>query len=461
MHDVSSVCVNGITNENVSPIPKPRNPNAVTARNNFYLQKIMFPRDIKLDECRVAIQGVPGWREIRDYDYIVFAYDFTVSGTFPDPNEAATPEEARMRAVRRECRGLVFSQATEKVISRRFHKFFNVNEVEETDQGRIDLTRPHILLKKEDGCLVAPFLSEGRVRWATKTGITEICTYLESDFLPHTNIDYYGFAEYWIKRDWTCIFEWCSNIHIIVLPHEKDDLILTAMRNNTTGEYMPHSELVKHAKTYGIPDVAIIPPNDPLLKIDHMNQLCLEVHKCDEPIEGFVIRFDSGEMYKLKTRSYVSGQRLLAPIPPKSSVTWDDAENAECEHEKDIWALILDNQLDDWVSLEGDKGRRITEFSEVLWTYIVEKAKELSLFVEQFKGKSKDNLLEAVHLSENSSPALEKVCLAIYEGKDSFFALSKEIRDSVGTPNFDEVRTSLVGGLRFYCLCKLLRKKKY
>ena len=42
-------------------------------------------------------------------------------------------------------------QATGKVVARRFHKFFNVGELEETKAEKIDLSRPYVVLTKYDG----------------------------------------------------------------------------------------------------------------------------------------------------------------------------------------------------------------------------------------------------------------------------------------------------------------------
>lgn len=43
-------------------------------------------------------------------------------------------------AVRRECRGLLLHPVTGQVLARRFHKFFNVNELEETTGDRLQVT---------------------------------------------------------------------------------------------------------------------------------------------------------------------------------------------------------------------------------------------------------------------------------------------------------------------------------
>ena len=63
--------------------------------------------------------------------------------------------------IRRECRGLIFHAETGKLLSRRFHKFFNVNELDETDAEVIDLSKPYVLLEKLDGSFIAPYFTNG------------------------------------------------------------------------------------------------------------------------------------------------------------------------------------------------------------------------------------------------------------------------------------------------------------
>lgn len=113
---------------------------------------------------------------------MVVNYDFCFRATFPDPKRAPDAATARLLAVRRyikfdfyeycvlfelvgarvtvcprgtqhfsECRGIIFCEKTGQVLARRFHKFFNVNEQDETQAELIDLARPHFILEKADG----------------------------------------------------------------------------------------------------------------------------------------------------------------------------------------------------------------------------------------------------------------------------------------------------------------------
>jgi hypothetical protein len=60
-----------------------------------------FPQNITVEECRQAIHKAPGFRETVKGDYRLFNYDYAFSGSFPDPNLAATPTEKRILQIRR------------------------------------------------------------------------------------------------------------------------------------------------------------------------------------------------------------------------------------------------------------------------------------------------------------------------------------------------------------------------
>jgi len=94
---------------------------------------------------------------------------------------------ARQLAIRRECRGLIFDAKTGELLSRRFHKFFNINEKEESMlENMTDLSGGHIILEKLDGSMIGTiefvvsaiinsltigaFIWRGEVIYGTKLG---------------------------------------------------------------------------------------------------------------------------------------------------------------------------------------------------------------------------------------------------------------------------------------------------
>jgi RNA ligase len=189
-----------------------------------------FPIINDISEVRTAIKGRPEFLEIHKHDYIVFNYAVATPETFPKV-------EGWKNAILRECRGLIFNKEG-KLIRRPYHKFFNLNEREETSDDVLTYydSNWHVL-EKLDGSMIAPFYSEGKIRWGTKLGITDI-TYDVEKYISNKP-EYEKFATEVVNKNYTPIFEWCSNKNRIVVSYPEDKLILTAIRNNITGNYFP------------------------------------------------------------------------------------------------------------------------------------------------------------------------------------------------------------------------------
>jgi T4 RnlA family RNA ligase len=122
----------------------------------------------------------------------------------------------------------------------------------------------------------------------------------------------------------TPIFEWCSRKQRIVLDYKEDTLILTAMRNMKTGEYMDYFYISSFAELAGIPVVRTFEPQtDMKAFVEYVRDL--------EDLEGFVVRFYDGHMLKLKCHWYLQIHRA------KEAILQD----------RNIVELILDEALDD------------------------------------------------------------------------------------------------------------------
>jgi len=240
--------------------------------------------------------------------------------------------------IRRECRGIIFDTVTGDIIRRPFHKFFNVNEREETQDNVVDLSQSHAILEKLDGSMIAPFVVNDQLIWGTKMGATEVAEPVEDFVLLNEN--YSQFARFIIRRGYTPIFEWCSRKQRIVLDYKEDQLILTAIRDLTTGRYMSLDLVTNTADLYFIPTVrAFEPQSDMKSFIEYVRLL--------EDREGFVVRFDDGHMLKLKCDWYVQIHKA------KEKILQD----------RNIVELILDGKLDDVKAhLPQEDRDRLTRF---------------------------------------------------------------------------------------------------
>ena len=138
-------------------------------------------------------------------------------------------------AVRRECRGIKFYRDG-TIAARPFHKWFNVGEREETQIHAIDMNVPHTIEEKLDGSMIHPMFVDGYVRWMTKMGITSVSMQAEEFIAKNTK--YKEFATWCLSNGLTPIFEWCSPFNQIVVPYEKDQLTLLAVRETISGKYV-------------------------------------------------------------------------------------------------------------------------------------------------------------------------------------------------------------------------------
>ena len=228
-------------------------------------------------------------------------------------------------AIMRELRGLIFDQDG-RVASRRLHKFFNLGERE--DVALIDVSKPHVVLEKLDGSMITPFMVDGVLRWGTKMGLTEVADqvekFIEFDAIRASN--YKRFALTMIEQDCTPIFEWCSRKQRIVIDYPEDRLVLIAVRDNETGEYVNFDRLMAD-----YPDIPRVGELAPIADLEKFTQ---ELRK-REDIEGVVIRFADGHMVKVKTDTYVALHRA----------------KSELESERNVVRLILEDKVDDLLPL--------------------------------------------------------------------------------------------------------------
>uniref|UniRef100_A0A6B2L4J3 T4 RNA ligase 1-like N-terminal domain-containing protein n=1 Tax=Arcella intermedia TaxID=1963864 RepID=A0A6B2L4J3_9EUKA len=293
-----------------------------------------FPCNININDVREAIAGRDDFREMVFSDHSVFVYFLGMAkDIFPDPKQAKTEREALLLTLRRECRGIVFDQ-NGKVIARRFHKFFNVNETEETLSSNINLRKPFVLTEKLDGSMISPYYSAGQLRFATKAGITDTTTSVEL-FISTCSVPYVPFCKEWISRGFTPIFEYCNPKQPIVLSYSEESLKLITLRHMVTGKYIPFNILKDIASSSGMPLVNSWTPEELGINTNDLQSFTTFESKMKQTknIEGFVIRFNDGQMLKIKTNWYFSLNKSLDKI-------------RRCS-ERHLWISILKEEYDD------------------------------------------------------------------------------------------------------------------
>lgn len=270
--------------------------------------------------------------ETENDGYVSFDYDDNM--IFP---ELKSWEDHLVR----ECRGLIVSTVTGKILARRFHKFFNIDEKNESILSTINFFEAKVY-EKLDGSLVSPILlDDGSLIWATrKNRILEVESFIS--FLPN---DYNKFATHCLTNNITPLFEWCHDSHAVgVLCYPEKQLILLALRHNITGDYIDIKEYLMGTDMH-IPIVQQIEYDDISRIVDGTREL---VNK-----EGVVVYTKDGNMYKLKSKWYInmvsslsSGQKMFLPEFVKKSGTLktvpkDKIFIAAIENDDDSIALAL------------------------------------------------------------------------------------------------------------------------
>ena len=325
-----------------------------------------FPLITNIRQARAAIENRPEFTETNKGDYIVFNYHVSHEDSFDDP-------------IRRELRGLIFSPSGD-VISRPFHKFFNLNEKEET--RNVDWSVPHHVLNKLDGSMLRAIPLPSGIRWATKMGITDVSKLCEQYVSQHPR--YNAFAVMCNDRNSTAIFEYISPHNRIVLDYKHEDLVLLAIRENNTGRYLSVEAMNMTAGQYDIPVVQ--PVINPLDQIRTMTD-----------IEGVVVRFDNGHMIKIKSEWYVTIHKA------KENLLF----------EKNVIKLILEEKVDDILpnlpQLDID---RINAYKENLLNNIDQHVMLCQIALNESVGYDKKHF--AVNIAHKLHPWLRVACFAAW-----------------------------------------------
>jgi len=286
-----------------------------------------FPIINTIEDVLPHIEGRSEFLVVEKEGYTAINYVVNKDDTFNISED--NPTEG---AIRRECRGLIFDTSG-RIISRPFHKFFNLGEREDTQPSQVDITQPHIILEKLDGSMIRPLVINGYLRLATKAGITDVAMQAEEYLV--TREDHSECVEWMLHMDelgLTPIFEFISPENQIVLEYEKADLVLLAIRRNSTGDYVSTS---RH-KWLGCPFNTVA--NHGSITNKSLTSFASEIKEGVDN-EGIIIRFDDGQMIKVKNEWYVRIHKVKDLV----------------RTERNVIALIVNNELDDVIPLVTEK----------------------------------------------------------------------------------------------------------
>ena len=298
-------------------------------------------------------------------------------------------------------------------MSRPYHKFFNVNEKPETQQGVIDFSQPHVVMEKLDGSMIRPIRDRfGTIRLATKMGLTDVAEQAEKIM----DIDQWYWLEDRMIVGLTPILEYISPTNKIVVQYDAPKVVLTAIRNNVTGQYIK------------------LPPRDitPFDLVDTHGSIAdfgahLRKTAADTGREGDIIRFHSGHMLKLKNEWYVQIHKTKDLV----------------QSDRNIVELILTETIDDARSkLDETDQKRVDQIEANFWSAYenaIGRLEGLELLARTiYEGNKKRVALEMVpSLIQKQDGAFVFKAL---DGGNLRAALLEHCKKSIGsTPKYEEL----------------------
>lgn len=234
-------------------------------------------------------------------NYKISAFDYFICGYnhFANP----LPNEPNITAF--DMRGVTFVFNEDGTIFNRYlmlPKFFNINQIEETQYDKVkDKNIVHIS-SKEDGSLVAfMMLPNGKLFAKTIRGF-------DNDQVISSQQILFAWEDHtkWVKKQledgFTPLFEYVSYANRIVLKYGSPELRFIGLRNNSNGDYIPAS------KVSDIPSTMYFIKNESFT-LDEL----IEKSKVEEDKEGWVVIFDDDMLLKVKTQWYftVHGLRTM------------------------------------------------------------------------------------------------------------------------------------------------------
>lgn len=234
----------------------------------------------------------------------------------------------------RESRGIMFKMDSEhktpiRIACRPMEKFFNFGE---NPLSMIPLRKDDIELiqDKADGSLISTYIdsTNDSLQVKSKSSVSSVYT-LNAMKVIIAN-DLYDVLETITKSGYTVNMEYVSPDYRIVLPYEKDNVIIFNIRHNNTGEYLTldQVELLLDSKvmfdklksywveTFDVDELDIYTENEDQKEgfIESLDKINLIRDEMEKNKEGFIIKSKEHGFIKIKGKWYITLHRLKDSI---------------------------------------------------------------------------------------------------------------------------------------------------
>lgn len=184
-------------------------------------------------------------------------------------------------------RGLILHAKTGEVVARAFDKFFNWQA-----HGRVTDAPISRVIEKMDGSLGILYRDQNEYKVATRSDFKNPQCQFANQFIKRLDLSD-------LPEEYTLIFEIIHPKNRIIVDYrDREDLVVLAVRNRVTGEYLAWDKVIDLAKYYGF--------NLPYCyDFSSIEQLIEGTAQLDGLTEGYVVEFTDGQFFKFKSKRYI------------------------------------------------------------------------------------------------------------------------------------------------------------
>ena len=303
------------------------------------------------------------------YKVVTFNYFLCEYKNFVRPLE----NEPQINA--RDMRGVTFVFNEDGTLYKRFlmlEKFFNVNQVEETQINVLKSKKIKNVTIKEDGSLIAFMqLPNGEIFAKTQAGFTNEQSSNAMQLYNHQK-GVKGLVDEALEANLTPLFEYVAYDNRIVLKYSKKELRLIGVRDNKYGEFFSAAytagDIMTIEERWGVPYVKSMKFNS----LDEIDALM----KTSTDMEGVVVEFEDGMLVKWKTNWYWNAHQFRDDI----------------NRENNLIKMIINNTIDDFLSTidEPEYMKQIKDIQTIINDYFIRKNEEIYALCKLYEGNRKD-----------------------------------------------------------------------
>jgi RNA ligase len=246
----------------------------------------------------------------------------------------------------RECRGITFDNKTGNIVIRPFQKFFNIGEKPETMPDKLDWNDVKSITEKIDGSICTTMVIDGAVVAKSMSSFDSIHAKRMTEYI-NKNWNLVYFCKTSFESGLTPIFEYVAPKFQIVIPYEKEEITLLAIRNMVNGEYI-NLDLTLPLRSLALDSLNINLLNNYNRLLNGDYSLLQETLQKAKDTEGYVITFNNGQMVKAKTLWYTQLHRCKAMLS-----------------EKNVAEACLTGDIDDIKGMMTTMGLDVTRANEI------------------------------------------------------------------------------------------------